>query len=150
MRGIDATLRSLGSGSYDIQIGPDGDVLTEDSLDTAILVSLLTDRRANQSEVPDPMKRRGWIGNELTPGQEIGSKLWLFDQARLSRTGLNEIEGAAIEALQWLVEDGIAVAISGARATVSGTGSVFLEVTIERSQSVTDKRLFELWNNTGR
>ena len=146
--GIDATLQELAGGLYDMQIGSDGDILSEDSFDTAIIVSLLTDRRANESEVLEAQNRRGWIGNESTPGIEIGSKLWLFEQSRLNRTAIDGVGVVARDALQWLVDDGHAVSIIAASAVRTATG-LTLEVTIERHNSEVETRFFDLWTATG-
>lgn len=147
--GIDLTLDPLEGGIFDLRIGFDGDLETRDFFDTAIVVSLFGDRRANESEVAESSRRRGWIGNEQTPGVEMGSKLWLFEQTRLTRTTMNQIEDAARAALQWLVDDGLAVAITEVRAVPTGVGSLALDLTIERSPSVVERRYFELWQNTG-
>lgn len=149
MRGIDATLRELAGGLYDVEIGFDGDLRTGDQFDSAILVSLFVDARADESDVAQPHRRRGWIGNEATPGFEMGSTLWVpLEQSRLTRTTLNQIEDAAREALSWLVEDGYAEAISNVSARVV-SGRATLEVTIERSPSEVERRFFVLWDNTG-
>lgn len=139
---IDAVL----DDDYDFQIGADGDILTADFFDTAILMSLFAERRATASEMPESHRRRGWIGNESTPGFEIGSKLWLLEQARISRTVLSETETAAYNGLKWML-DGIAVNIFTA-ATLSN-GSIALEVIIERPSSKPDKRYYDVWDNTG-
>lgn len=148
MRGIDAILQKLDGGNYDIQIGFDGDILTGDSFDTFILVALLSDKRASSSEILESNRRRGWIGNEHTPGFEIGSKLWLYEQARLTRTIINEIQTEAVNALQSLVDEDIAVAVRGAEVLFDVEGTT-LEVDIERSPSQVEKRYFDLWQNTG-
>jgi phage gp46-like protein len=154
VRGIDAELLSLGDGTYDFQISDDGDIKTAEAFDAAIITSLFTDARASQSEVSPSQLRRGWIGNESTPDFEIGSKLWLYDQARLTQNTVNGVIDAAQQSLQWLVSDSIpatnttiAVSVS-ATAFVSG-GTIQLEITIERPNSQTEKRYFELWQNTG-
>ena len=145
--GIDAKLKILsGDQGYDIQIGPDGDVQSEESLDTAILVSLFTDRRVSESEQPNEYKRRGWIGNESTPGIQMGSKVWLYEQARITNTTLSGIADAATDCLQWMVEQGIAKNVS-ASASSTSTG-VSLNVTITRPTSEVEQRFYDLWNNT--
>jgi len=148
MRGIDAVLQETEGGNYDIQIGFDGDIMTADSFDTFILVALLSDKRASSSEILESNRRRGWIGNEHTPGFEIGSKLWLYEQARLTRTIINEIQTEAVNALQSLVDEDLAVAIRGAEV-VFDVGGASLVVDIERSPSRVEKRYFDLWQNTG-
>lgn len=149
MRGIDAVLEQLSSGLFDVRFGFDGDLETADSFDTAIVVSLFTHARADPSEVALPERRRGWAGNEYTPGFEIGSTLWVpLEQGRLRRTELNAIEDGAREGLAWFVEQGLAVRISGVRATITAAGAV-LELTIERSPAETVRRFFTVWSNTG-
>lgn len=147
MAGIDAVLVVSDEGVYDLQIGDDGDIVTSDSLDTAILVSLFTDARADASEVADSAKRRGWIGNESTPGIEMGSKLWLYDQARVTRETINGVRDATQDALQWLVDDGLAVSVRTA-ATASADG-ITVEVVIERPSGQVENRYYDLWNGTG-
>lgn len=141
-------MRELPGGIYDLKIGFDGDLETEDSFDTAIIVSLFTDARANESEVLEAAKRRGWIGNERTPGIEIGSKLWLLEQSRLTRSVMNQARDEARDALRWMVDDDLAVSIGNARA-FQEEGKLLLEVTIQRTTSEVEKRLFELWSQTG-
>lgn len=133
---------------YDMQIGPDGDILAEDFFDTSILYSLFGERRASADEVVEPQRRRGWIGNEAG-GFENGSKIWLYEQARLTRSTLNGIEDEAAKALQWLVDDGYAVSIDSPVAIVR-SGRVLLEVTIRRSRDRVSRRFYELWERTGR
>jgi len=152
-RGIDAVLERLSGGAYDARIGFDGDFQTADFFDTAIITSLMTDRRANEAEVLESHKRRGWIGNEYTPGFELGSKLWMFEQSRLTRTTMNSIAEAARDALQWLVDDGFAVAIRSVSVKLAPPSSpvtgMILEIEIQRSLSVVERRYYDLWITTG-
>lgn len=145
--GIDAKLVLRADGLYDIQLNSEGDIDSEDSFDTAIIVSLFSDRRASASEVPDPRFRRGWIGNESNEF-EIGSKLWLFHQARATQDTRNGVRDAADEALEWLVDDGFAEAIQSAELVVLPNG-MGLSIEIKRPTGEVVKRFFELWNNTG-
>ena len=137
----------LNNGLYDMQLGADGDILTEDFFDTALLMSIFCERRANSSEVVESHRRRGWIGNESTPGFEIGSKLWLYEQARINRDTLNGIETVTRIGLQWFVDDNIAINIT--ISTGLSNGSVVLQIDITRSGSKVDRRYFTLWDNTG-
>lgn len=132
---------------YDISIDTDGDILTDDFFDTSLLYSIFGERRANESEVSESRLRRGWIGNE-GKDFENGSKLWLFEQARVTQTNLNRIADEARKSLQWLVDDGFAVSIDEVNATVKN-GKVTLEIVIRRSRSEVERRFFDLWKNTG-
>ncbi len=147
-RGIDAILVELDGGLYDIAIGFDGDIATADAFDTAITVSLLTDARADPSVVLESHRRRGWVGNESTPGFEIGSLLWTFDQVRFTTGVGNAIADVARDALQWLVDDGHAVKIVSGQVILDGD-TVRLEGIIERANSRVTKLSFDLWENTG-
>ncbi len=135
------------SADYDLQLSPEGDLLTEDSFDTALLMSIFCEVRAAASEVPDAANRRGWIGNEYTPGYEQGSKLWLYEQARVTRTTLNGAESAIRNGLQWMIDDGLALAID-VRASLSG-GAVAVDVVLTHSDSTVTQRRYNTWSNTG-
>jgi phage gp46-like protein len=136
---------------FDISFDSDGDILTKDSFDTSIQMSILCERRADPSEVPDAIRRRGWIGNVLsdTPGFEIGSKLWLYEQSRLTNDTLNGVKGAAIEATQWLIDDELAKNIEASITRNTKTGKMELKMTIEFSSGQVAQRFFDLWENTG-
>ena len=132
---------------FDISIDEDGDILTNDFFDTAIIVSLFSDKRALASQVLESSLRRGWIGNEFTPGFEMGSRLWIFSQARLTRDTINAMISIANDALKWMVDDNLAIGIKSDVTLVSG--KVVLQIEITRPDSKVEKRLFELWNNSG-
>lgn len=132
---------------YDITIDADGDILTDDFFDTSLLYSLFGERRADSSEVVEPQLRRGWIGSE-GKDFENGSKLWLFEQSRVTRTNLNRIEDEARKSLQWMIDDELVVSVDGVTATVKN-GKVTLAIVIRRSRSEVARRFFDLWRNTG-
>ena len=87
----DVTIKVRNNGYYDIGFTDAGDIETKESLDTAILMSILAEVRAASSEMPESHRRRGWIGNESTEGIEMGSKAWLFEQARVTGSNLSEL-----------------------------------------------------------
>lgn len=132
---------------YDIAISEDGDLLVDDNFETALLMSIFCEVRASPSEVHDAPNRRGWIGNEETPGYEVGSKLWQYEQGRVNRSTLNGVESAVRNGLQWLIDDGLATSIA-VRALVSG-GSVAIDVTITHTDSSVTQKRYIAWSNTG-
>lgn len=100
----------------DIEIGSGG-LVHDETLRTAILVSLFTDRRAGpDDELPDGAgaDRRGWIGDALSAveGDRIGSRLWLLKRRKQTEETRRLAQDYCREALDWLVEDGIASAIA--------------------------------------
>lgn len=85
-------------------------------LQSAVLVSLFTDRVAPADYVPPAGSmpgRRGWWGDtyEASP---VGSLLWTLDRSK--KTGaftlLNQAKDYCKQALQWLVDDGAATSIN--------------------------------------
>ena len=145
--GIDAYLQSIDGGLYDIDIDGNGDIKSQDFFDSAILISIFAERRANEAEVLQSHMRRGWIGNEVTPDFEIGSKIWIYEQARLTRSVLNNITAAARQSLQWLIDDNYALSIDV--ESVLTSNGVALDITIYRPNSKVEHRHFVLWDNTG-
>lgn len=88
----------------------------EDTLQTAVILSLFSDRRATPDDKL-PMNvtdRRGWVGDEFAAADADaqpdpwGSRLWLCYGGKSSAELLEKARFAAAEALQWLVRDGIA------------------------------------------
>lgn len=93
-------------------LAADFDLQTDEGLQTAILVSLFTDRRASpDDELPaGETNRRGWWGDVApeVPGDVIGSRLWLlFREKKLAEVIVRANEYAR-EALQWLIDDKVA------------------------------------------
>ena len=87
----------------------EGDVETGQDLETACLVSLFTDKLATPDFVPTDgtSDRRGWWADPYND-QPLGSNLWQLDRAKKTRDTLGTARRYALDALQWLIDDGIA------------------------------------------
>lgn len=112
----------------------DHDLATDEGLETAILISLFTDRRAGAGDVlPDGEEdRRGWWGDAFgVPGDLIGSRLWLLDRSTQSAANLATAEEYAREALQWLIDDKVAEAVK-VTASYPARGWRLLDVEVKR------------------
>lgn len=85
---------------------------TDEGLQTALLLSLFSDRRADADDVlPDNSgNRRGWFGDSFAdvPGDKFGSRLWLLAREKQQPVVLQRAREYAREAVRWLVEDGVA------------------------------------------
>ncbi|KKM97680.1 hypothetical protein LCGC14_1165580 [marine sediment metagenome] len=146
--GIDAKLTLDSDNIWTMTLTEDGDIETEDAFETYIIVALFTDIRADGSEVATSENRRGWIGNEETPGFEMGSKLWLLDQADVTPANVNLSEEYALQALSKMVEEELALSV---RVDSSGTHEgIQIAVEIIRPDSSVFLRYFNLWENTGK
>ncbi|MCV5591620.1 phage GP46 family protein, partial [Escherichia coli] len=83
-----------------------GDIVCGNDLQTAILISLFTDRLADASDETDDGNRRGWWG-DLEQDYRVGSRLWLLRRQKLTTQVALKAEAYAREALQWLKDDGV-------------------------------------------
>lgn len=89
----------------------------DDGLDAAVLISLFTHRRAaSTDDLPDGpgSDRQGWWGDTYSrnDGHQIGSRLWLLNRATLSDDTVNQAKSYIEEALQWMINDGLAETIT--------------------------------------
>ncbi len=143
----DAVLNRPKDGSWDFSIDENGDIRQQDFFDTAILVAIHEERRASSSEVSVAELRRGWIGNESTPGFERGSKIWLYSQTRLTRTRINDIINAARDSFTTFIDRGFI--LDAFFDVLLKNGVVSLLVKLKRSENEIDSRFFPLWDNSG-
>jgi len=147
---IDIDVRATDRGDFDIAIAANGDLATTEGFDTALKMSLFEERRADRQEMIPSERRRGWWGNELfdEAAFEIGSKLWLIDQARLNQETLNRAIDYVRQALQWLINDNHVEAVE-----VSGElkpATIILTIILLRNGSKVDSFSFDIWEATGR
>ena len=101
----------------------------------AVLISLFTWRRANDDDDVPSTDRRGWWADAFAPeqGDKIGSRLWLLARSVLSNQTPAQAELYAREALQWLLDDGVALGLQVSASRV-GVGRLDLVVTITRGE----------------
>lgn len=87
------------------------DLVKGDDIETAVLISLFSDRLADKDDVTDDGNRQGWWGDT---GEDVllGSRLWLLNRSPLSRAVARKSEVYAEEALAWLVSDGVLSSVS--------------------------------------
>ena len=142
----DVLIRADADGLYDLVV--DGNVFASaGGFETAIPVSLFTDARAPSALVSEPQNRRGWIVNLLTAStmRQLGSILWVLDQARVTRETLNTARLAAQDAFQWMLDDGIALSVFvDVQQTQNG---ILILITITDTSNVVN-RYQTLWRAT--
>lgn len=147
----DIFVEAASDGIYDAVI-EDGDLKLTAGMDSAIFVSLFTDRRANPDEVADPMKRRGWSGTELTPSKQggKGSGIWLYEQRRLSNSVSEGVRMEAFQALQWLITEGLSKSLDITTENSPQERSLQLNIqTVAANGGVTNTG-YAIWNGTPR
>jgi phage gp46-like protein len=92
----------------------------EDTIQTAVILSLFTDRRAGADDkLPlNQTHRRGWVGEEFAAddfdarNDAWGSLLWLCYIGKATGDVLERARFAAWEALSWMVRNGLATRIT--------------------------------------
>jgi phage gp46-like protein len=130
----------------------DGDLTLEDGLETAVLLSLFIDRRAeDDDELDNPNDKRGWWGDQVTsfPGDRIGSRLWLLERAKTNIETLRAAEEYALEALEWMKEDGVVedVEVEAYRVKIKNTEVLGLKVMLKKFEGNNETFIYDdLWN----
>lgn len=124
-----------------------GDLLPDDGLETAVIISLFTDKRVTDDELPaGEESKRGWWGDAFPEidQDKIGSKLWLLQRSKRTTETLRKWEDYSKEALQWLIEDGVADSIE-VTATYNENFQLEAELSIKKPKGRTS-RFQVLWD----
>lgn len=114
----------------------------------AVIVSLFTWRRANpDDELPADM-RMGWWGDTFATvaNDRIGSRLWLLSRSTLTPETVARAKEYAEEALQWLIDDGVAARVD-VQAERQGLQTLALGVRLYKSDGLVplDLRFTDVW-----
>ena len=123
------------------------DLVTSRSLLTPVLVSLFTDARANNSDaLPDSgnLDQRGWWGDATNldkSGDTVGSRLWLIERAKNLESVLADAKEYIEEALQWMIDEGIATTIDV--LTEAQGSTLAFRVSITKPGNTTESYKFE-------
>lgn len=122
----------------------------DDGLETAVIISLFTDRRANADDaIPDGSNDlRGWWADSFNDveNDKIGSRIWLLSREKQLPAVLVRAREYALEALQWLIDDGVAQSVEVV-ATNPRSGILALAVSIYRPfQPTTQFRFDNFWS----
>lgn len=117
-------------------------LLTDDSLTNAIVISLFTDARVDN--------QRGWWGNDFNQNEsrqvEMGSRLWTLARSKQLADVLDDAQAYAEQALQWLIDDGHALAID-VMATNPEQSVLLLSVVVTLPNGQTGQRTFSaVWS----
>jgi len=133
-----------GMGDWSIMGGA---LASGNDLASAVLISLFTDRIADDSDIPPDGSddRRGWWGDadEELP---IGSRLWLLDRSRLTQDVANAAKIYMEEALQWLIDDQVALSVKVVTAIAGGSRLNSIVTVTHRDGAVTPLNFNWVWN----
>jgi phage gp46-like protein len=99
----------------------------ENGLRSAVIISLFTDRRAEDDEVNGESLRGWWA--DTYENEKFGSKLWLLDREKQTNENLNRAQEYTDQALQWLIEENVASEIV-VGTNYPETGRLNIDITI--------------------
>jgi phage gp46-like protein len=92
------------------------DLQRDDGLETAVIISLFTDRRASAEQIPPEYEQddlRGYWGDIINASatDQTGSLLWLLAREKQVPQTLSRAEQYCRDALAWMIDDVVATRI---------------------------------------
>ncbi len=126
-----------------------GGLLEEEGLASAVILSLFTDRLAEPSDrIPDGTTDRRGVWSDLFRRDQAdrqGSRLWLLHREKLTEAVRLRARDYAREALDWMLEDGVADAVA-IEAVIVPPDRLDLRVVVSKDgRTLFDNRFGLLW-----
>jgi len=145
-----------GYGDYayagDDEPGNAGGLQANNTLHTAILIQLFTDRRAREEMDIDGNDPRGWAGDSFDVREdqherEMGSYLWTLERGQLSEETERLAEEYTLEALQVIIDQGAVASFEADAKAQPATGILELSVRgfSHMGKNVYDQHFQVLW-----
>ena len=144
---------AIGSGIGADLVLIDSDLASDRGLKTAVMLSLFTDRRADNDDVPpsgNPNDRRGWWADEFAVnlGDLFGSRLWLLDRSVLNNQTVLLATEYVNEALQWMIDDHVVASITPVITPMTQPSGLTIGVTLQQPGADPVTYQFSwVWNN---
>lgn len=132
------------TGHYFSFLMGEGDAQITNFIDSAISISFGTNQRVESVDRPD----NGWWGEELL-GENIGSKLYLLDRSKVTEATLKLAEDYALEAVQWLVDEGYIEEIINVDAVYKGSEEGVAITMAYRTIDNEIRKHYYVFGNTG-
>lgn len=144
----DIALKADAAGySFDISYNESG-FITDEGLQTAVIISLFTDRRLPAGSVHpegsgDPRGYWGDVGD--ADGYEWGSLLWTLYRQVITNEVITSCREFCYQSLEWMITDGIAESIT-VNAERAGTYQISIEIEIVRQSKQDAVKYSYLWD----
>lgn len=136
----------LKDNCFDLNI-VDNDLEADKGLETAVALSLFTNKRVEEEELPDlETDRQGWWGDMFPQVDldKIGSRLWTIERSKRTTETLRRSEELCKEALNWMLEDGLASAIK-VNSEYNSDKHLIINIEISRPEKESE-RFSVLWD----
>lgn len=143
----DLALYRRSSGDFDLAFDEvKGDLLTSDSLENAVVISIGTYARERKLGKVANLKPNvgGWWGDALDEKGTLGGYLYEAFPGKLIESTARQVEVLCSEALAWMVDDGVAKSVSCV-VEIDGEQRMNVNILIEKSDGEKDESfLYEL------
>lgn len=118
-----------------------------DPLVRAVVISLFTWRRAQPGDDLPGSELNGWWGDTHADqaGDQIGSRLWLLSRSSLNAETVARAKDYATEALQWLLDDGVASKVEVTASRVGMDRLLIAAVILRADGQTIDLRFENAW-----
>ncbi|UNM95660.1 phage GP46 family protein [Ignatzschineria rhizosphaerae] len=95
------------NGAGDITVNEEEfDLLSDNSLTNAVIISLFTDRAIADDELEKDQQNRGWWGDSFSD-EPWGSKLWTLARSKSLQSVADDAEDFAYQALNWMIDENL-------------------------------------------
>lgn len=136
--------------NFDLVVEND-DIAIEDGLQTAVIISMFSDRRAELEDLsrPETNQRGYWADRLEDTVDRWGSLLWLFARSKVIQESANAAKEYVENSLEWMIEDGIAQQVNVETELVS---SERIDISIEIVRPVGENvsfRYSQTWQAEG-
>lgn len=142
----DLALFRRSSGDFDLAFDEvKGDLLTSDSLENAVVISIGTYARERNLGKVANLKPNvgGWWGDAISENGNLGGYLYEAFPGKLTEVTARSVENLISEALSWMVEDGVAKSV-GCKAEIAAEETMNITVTIERPDGGDNAYAYEI------
>lgn len=124
-----------------------GALVNGDDYQTAVIISLFTDRQAREDDQYEDNDRRGWWGDSES-SEPMGSRLWLLRREKLTPQVRQRAEDYASEALKWLLDDRIVKAIEPvAQIVYPNRLNLFIRYQVPQSDNWETLQFYWIWES---
>ena len=142
----DLALYRRSSGDFDLAFDEvKGDLLTSDSLENAVVISIGTYARERKLGKVANLKPviGGWWGDALDEKGNLGGYLYEAFPGKLTEVTARSVENLVNESLAWMVEDGVAKSV-GCKAEVADAETMNVTITIQRPDGGDNAYAYEI------
>ena len=119
-----------------------------DDLPRAVVNSLFSWARARDDDELPGVSRFGWWGDSFAAdeGDRFGSRLWLLSREKMTSDVPERAREYCEEALQWLIDDGVASGVSVTAERGQNDRLDLTVVSVRPGEQDLTARFFDVWS----